>query len=89
MSSQESVSRHSDDPTDVMMKMMGLTTMELMSLSWPVKVWMQWEPRMSHSLADASQAPDTNVFCKECRVVTDWKEFARNWQRNLGIWRKF
>ena len=28
---------------------MWLTTMELMSLSCPVKVWMQWDPLMSHS----------------------------------------
>lgn len=33
-----------------------------MSDSWPVKVWVALPLRISQSLADASQAPETKVF---------------------------
>ena len=55
----------------MMLNMLVLTTMELMSLSWPVNVWMQWEPLMSHSLADASQAPDTKVFWANTMLIVN------------------
>lgn len=32
-----------------------------MSLSWPGNVCLHWPSRMSHNLADASHAPDTNA----------------------------
>ena len=38
----------------------GLTQMALMSDSWPVKVCLHIPSLTSHSLADASHAPDTN-----------------------------
>lgn len=38
-----------------------LTQMALMSDSWPVKVCRHMLSLMSHSLTEASQAPDTNV----------------------------
>src|ERR1700675_4445617 len=36
--------------------------MALMSDSWPAKVWTALPARISHSLAKASQAPETKVF---------------------------
>lgn len=39
-----------------------LTVTALISLSWPGNVCLHWPSRMSHSLADASHAPDTNAL---------------------------
>jgi len=40
----------------------GIYLTELMSLSWPAKVWVHLPVRMSHTLAIVSQPPETKML---------------------------